>query len=91
MPERSVKLRKKCPVRIDPPGAFAPTKEIDTFLQQDLDDLREIRQSHGRHVAFQMAEVAVSRQMFADILTLISRLRAPARPRVISNGRKLGP
>jgi hypothetical protein len=30
---------------------------------------------HGRYVTFQMAEVAVSRQMFADILSLIARLR----------------
>jgi hypothetical protein len=35
--------------------------------------------SHGRYVTFQMAEVAVSRQMFAEILSLIARLRvAPA-------------
>jgi hypothetical protein len=33
--------------------------------------------SHGRYVTFQMAEVAVSRQMFADILSPIARLRAP--------------
>jgi Transposase DDE domain group 1 len=33
---------------------------------------------HGRYVTFQMAEVAVSRQMFAGILMLIARLRAPA-------------
>jgi hypothetical protein len=32
---------------------------------------------HGRFVVFQMAEVAVPRQMFANILTLIARLRAP--------------
>jgi hypothetical protein len=31
-------------------------------------------------VTFQMAEVAVSRQMFADILPLIARLRAPPAP-----------
>ncbi len=30
--------------------------------------------SHGRYVTFQLAEVAVSRQMFADILSLIARL-----------------
>jgi len=35
---------------------------------------------HGRYVTFQIAEVAVSRQMFADILSLISRLRAPPAP-----------
>ena len=34
--------------------------------------------SHGRYVTFQLAEVAVPRQMFADILSLITRLRAPA-------------
>ena len=33
--------------------------------------------SHGRYVTFQLAEVAVSRQMFKDILMLIARLRAP--------------
>jgi hypothetical protein len=32
---------------------------------------------HGRYVTFQMAEVAVSRQVFAEILSLIARLRAP--------------
>ena len=35
--------------------------------------------AHGRYVTFQLAEVAVSRKMFADILSLITRLRtAPA-------------
>ena len=33
-----------------------------------------------RYVTFQMAEVAVPRQMFADILSLIARLRAPPAP-----------
>jgi hypothetical protein len=33
--------------------------------------------NHGRYVTFQMAEVAVSRQTFADFLSLIARLRAP--------------
>jgi hypothetical protein len=33
--------------------------------------------SPGRYITF---EVAVSRQMFADILSLITRLRAPPRP-----------
>jgi hypothetical protein len=32
--------------------------------------------SHGRYVTFQMAEMAVSQQMFADILSRIARLRA---------------
>jgi len=36
--------------------------------------------SYGRCVTFQLAEVAVSRLMFADILSLIARLRAPPAP-----------
>jgi len=33
--------------------------------------------NHGRYVAFQMAEVAIPRRLFADILELIATLRAP--------------
>ena len=36
--------------------------------------------SHGRYTTFQMAEVAVPRQMFQEILMLITRLRAPPPP-----------
>ncbi len=36
--------------------------------------------SHGRYVTFQMAAVAVPRQMFAEILLLIARLQAPPAP-----------
>jgi len=36
--------------------------------------------SHGRYVMFQLAEIAVSRQMFKYILMLIARLRAPPAP-----------
>jgi hypothetical protein len=39
--------------------------------------------SHGRYIAFQMAEVAIRRQMFLEILRLIAELRPkppPARP-----------
>ena len=36
--------------------------------------------SHGHYVTFQMAEVAVSRQKFAEILSLIARLRVPPAP-----------
>jgi hypothetical protein len=38
--------------------------------------------SDGRYVAFQMAEVAILRQIFADILQLIARLRPPPDPAV---------
>ena len=33
--------------------------------------------SHGRYIAFQMAEVAIPRNLFADILRLIAELRPP--------------
>jgi hypothetical protein len=33
--------------------------------------------SHGRYLAFQMAEVAIPRNLFADILRLIAELRTP--------------
>lgn len=33
--------------------------------------------SHGRYVAFQMAEVAILRNLFADILRPIAELRPP--------------
>ena len=36
--------------------------------------------SHGRYVTFQLAEVAVPRQLFAEILSLIARLRAQPAP-----------
>ena len=36
--------------------------------------------SHGRYVAFQLAEVAISRYLFADILRLIAELRPPPNP-----------
>jgi hypothetical protein len=35
---------------------------------------------HGRYVTFQMAEVAVPRPMFKEILMLIARLRAAPAP-----------
>ena len=36
--------------------------------------------SHRRYMTFQLAEVAVPRQMFAEILSLIAPLRAPPAP-----------
>ena len=36
--------------------------------------------SHGRYVAFQMAEVAIARQMFQEILRLIAELRPQPPP-----------
>jgi len=36
--------------------------------------------SHGRYVVFQMAEVAIARQMFQEILRLIAELRPQPPP-----------
>jgi len=58
---------------------MAPTWSL-TSLREKLIKIGAKVVSHGRYVAFQMAEVAVSRQMFADILSLIARLRAPPAP-----------
>ena len=51
-----------------------------TSLRENLIKIGAKVVSHGRYITFQMAEVAVSRQMFADILSLIARLRAPPTP-----------
>jgi hypothetical protein len=51
-----------------------------TSLRENLIKIGAKVVSHGRYVWFQMAEVAVPRQMFAEILSLIGRLRAPPAP-----------
>jgi hypothetical protein len=35
---------------------------------------------HGRYIAFQMAEIAIPRHLFANILRLIAELRPPPDP-----------
>ena len=49
-----------------------------TSLREKLIKIGAKVVSHGRYVTFQLAEVAVPRQIFAEILSLIARLRAPA-------------
>jgi hypothetical protein len=49
-------------------------------LAREADQDRAKVVSHGRYVTFQLAEVAVPRQMFADILWLIAGLRAAPAP-----------
>jgi hypothetical protein len=51
-----------------------------TSLREKLIKIGAKVVSHGRYVAFQLADVSVSRQMFADILMLIARLRVPPAP-----------
>ena len=51
-----------------------------TILPEKLVKIGAKVVSHGRCVTFQMAEVAVPKQMFREILSLIVRLRAPPAP-----------
>ena len=51
-----------------------------TSLREKLVKIGAKVVSHGRYVIFQMAEVAVPRQLFAEILSLIAGLRAPPAP-----------
>ena len=54
----------------------APISEWSlTSLKEKLVKIGAKVVSHGRYVAFQMAEVAVPRTLFADILRLITELR----------------
>src|SRR4051812_22864865 len=48
-----------------------------TSLREKLIKIGAKVVSHGRYVTFQLAEVAVPRRLFAEILSLIARPRAP--------------
>jgi len=48
-----------------------------TSLKEKLIKIGAKIVSHGRYVVFQMAKVAISRYLFADILQLIAELRPP--------------
>jgi hypothetical protein len=48
-----------------------------TSLKEKLIKIGAKVVSHGRYVAFQMAEVAIPQNLFADILRLIAELRPP--------------
>jgi Transposase DDE domain group 1 len=50
-----------------------------TTLKEKLIKIGAKVVSHGRYVAFQMAEVAIPGNLFADILRMIAELRAAAR------------
>jgi len=51
-----------------------------TSLKEKLIKIGAKVVSHGRYVAFQMAEVAIPRHMFQEILRLIAELRPPPTP-----------
>jgi hypothetical protein len=48
-----------------------------TSLKEKLIKIGAKVVSHDRYVAFQMAEVAIPRALFSDILRLIAELRPP--------------
>ena len=48
-----------------------------TSLREKLIKIGAKIVSHGRYVAFQMAEVAIPKNLFADILRMIAELRPP--------------
>ncbi len=54
-------------------------KEVEhwslTALREKLVKIGAKIVRHGRYIAFQMAEVAIPKSLFADILRLIDRLR----------------
>ncbi len=51
-----------------------------TSLRENLIKIGAKVVSHGRYIVFQMAEVAIPRRLFADILRLIATPRAPPIP-----------
>ena len=64
--------------------ADALPKEVEhwslTSLREKLVKIGAKVVSHGRYVTFQLAEVAVPRMLFAEILRLIALLRPPPDP-----------
>ena len=67
-----------------PKQSLAMPQEIEHWslstLREKLVKIGAKMVRHGRDVTFQMAEVAVSRRMFGQILARIARLRAPPMP-----------
>jgi Transposase DDE domain group 1 len=51
-----------------------------TSLREKLIKIGAKVVTHGRYVTFQLAEVAVPRRMFPEILSMIARLRPPPAP-----------
>jgi hypothetical protein len=82
--ERSVRFPFKqsvsCGYLFGDPCA-APIKDWSlTSLKEKLIKIGAKVVHHGRYVAFQMAEVAIPRQMFREILRLIAELRPQPPP-----------
>ncbi len=69
----------------DPQETFALLEEVElwslTTVREKLIKIGAKVVLHGRYVTFQLAEVAIPKSLFAEILRLIDRLRpAPLLP-----------
>ena len=62
------------------PATPEPIKDWSLTTLKDKIKIGAKVMSHGRYVAFQMAEVAIPRQMFQEILRLIAELRPQPPP-----------
>jgi len=71
-PDRNLERNddKNCPTKDDEPV-------VADQLREKLIKIGAKIVLHRRYATFHLAEVSVPRQMFADILSLIARLRAP--------------
>jgi hypothetical protein len=75
IPRRRVKLAQSRPSGINSVHSRLGTSLMS--LKEKLIKIGAKVVSHGPYVAFQMAEVAIPRNLFADILRLIAELRPP--------------
>ena len=77
----SVGLRKRQSLKTKVSPAKTTSPLISSgCLREKLIKIGAKLVSHGRYVAFQMAEVALPRMLFAEILRLIAELRPPPDP-----------
>ena len=69
---------------VDPKRKSAVPEEVEhwllTTLREKLIKIGAKMVSYGRYITLQMAEVAVTRRMFGQILSRIARLRGPPVP-----------
>ncbi len=68
----------------DPQATWALPDEVEqwslTTLREKLIKIGAHVVRHGRYITFQLAEVAIPRRLFAEILCLIDGLRPKAAP-----------
>ncbi len=75
-PERSFGAAGKSAYFSSSSSAFAPFGSLTTLLEKPVKIGAKVVR-HGRYITFQLAEVAIPRALFSEILTLIAGLRGP--------------